>query len=51
MIKWMLGFFIIVFVLGLALDVFAQTQSIILGPNNEIVGQIITFPQIPPQWR
>ena len=29
---------------------YAQTQSIILGPNNEIVGQIVTYPPIP-QWR
>jgi hypothetical protein len=52
MIKWILCFILMVFVLGLALDVFAQTptQSIILGPNNEIAGQIVTYPPIP-QWR
>jgi len=53
MIKWILCFILMVLVLGLALDVFAQMpiQSIILGPNNEIVGQIVTYPQVPPQWR
>ena len=52
MIKWMLGFALAVVLVGFVLDAYSQTptQSIILGPNNEIVGQIVTYPPIP-QWR
>jgi hypothetical protein len=50
MIKWILWFVVALFVVSFMLDSFAQTQSIILGPNNEIVGQIVTYPPIP-QWR
>lgn len=50
MIKWMIGFALAVILVGFMLDAYSQTQSIILGPNNEIVGQIVTYPPIP-QWR
>ena len=49
MIKWMLGFALAVLLVGIMVDVFAQT-TIVLGPNGELVGQIITLPP-PPTWR
>jgi len=45
MIKWMLGFFFVVFVLGLALDVFSQV--IVLSPSGE-VKDIVLLPLPPP---
>ena len=50
MIKWMLGFFFMVFILGLALDVFGQTTTIVLDAEGNYKGQLITYPPIP-QWR
>jgi len=41
-IKWILGFFFIVFILGLALDVFAQV--IVLDPVSGGVKDIIIMP-------
>lgn len=48
MIKWLLGFFFIVFILGLALDVFGQV--IVLSPDGT-VKEIIIVPPPPPVWR
>jgi hypothetical protein len=42
MIKWMLGFFFMVLVLGLALDVFAQV--IVIDPVSGGVKDIIIMP-------
>jgi hypothetical protein len=42
MIKWMIGFFLMVFVLGLALDVFAQIIAI--DPASGGVKDIIIMP-------
>jgi hypothetical protein len=39
MIKWILGFFFIVFVLGLALDVFSQV--IVLSPSGDVKDIVI----------
>jgi hypothetical protein len=39
MIKWLLGFFFIVFILGLALDVFSQV--IVLSPDGTVKDIVI----------
>lgn len=43
----MLGFFFMVFILGLALDVFGQTVSTIYDSNGAYKGMIITAPTPP----
>ena len=47
MIKWILGFFFVVFVLGFALDVFAQGSIVVLDPSGT-VKEIIILPPPPP---
>ena len=50
MIKWTIGFFLMVFILGLALDVFAQGSIVVLSPDGT-VKEIIILPPPPPVWR
>ena len=50
MIKWILCFILMVFVLGLALDVFAQTSILVYDADANFKGTIL-LPLPPPQWR
>jgi hypothetical protein len=47
MIRWLLAFMFTVFVLGLALDVFAQAPIIVLDPDGN-VKSIVIMPLPPP---
>lgn len=47
----MIGFALAVVLVGFMLDAYSQTTIIILDGENNYKGQLVTFPQIPPQWR
>jgi len=50
MIKWMLGFALVVVLVGFMLDVFAQGSIVVLDPSGTIK-EIIILPPPPPTWR
>lgn len=50
MIKWMLGFILVMLLVGLALDVFAQPVATIYDADGNYKG-LIVMPLPPPQWR
>ena len=50
MIKWILGFILVIVLAGFVLDSFAQGSIVVLDPSGTIK-EIIILPPPPPTWR